>query len=1676
MADNLTKIGSGYDMIDIMQQIGSNYFDNDISTQRIGMFGFTVESLANMFGAAILDASNRQREYNVYTAQKRSTLLYEGSKLDVNIDNARPSKMTAYLGILTSSLINTHSKGGYGTPDPNSADPNHPDYKLVIEKDMVINIADYDFMVENDIMIKANYSKNTNSYTYSVQYLFEGDKDSTSNIEYTIPRYETSYKSNDKYIQSYLHTYNKDLQMLLFKVELVQITKETKYQTIIKNDIISLTGLDFNYSNNLSHFNIFYRKNNTSEWENIMKVPIYNSDENYEEDVIFYEVFHDEKKIRLNITDFNPAYNSEIRIDIYSTIGTEVNDIEYSGNGSDIIITLNSLDERHSYTGLELNCKPISSCKGATDVPTLEELRTRVIRAKATANSIDTSYDLMNYMESKDSSNDYVFIKKRNDIVERRYSCYMIPRLITKDIIPSSTLDLAIVNFRDKVDTHINHYDFDRANKNSSFTGPLYYKEGLSFIGGEVDDDSDDPGVVVYTVDEDKLPTTGNINTNNFLVPLNGIYASDSFDGSYYIVDDNGKKVINPIGLTKSTIFSTLYDFLKSNDNFSDIDIPENGIISYNIIKDITFRNNITLEDVYYMTPINDNTLSNNYYYYDIENSQYINEKEKNNYNSDSIITRIGALKNHVYTKTKNDDGYYINYQDDTACYNPTLNKELFMFANDDSSNEPKLYSPFLTSDNEIIFVKTREIINIDGNQEIQNIDISSYSQTYDITLISDNNFWYITKYEDSDISKYNLMIEDTYYNSNQRGIMCYRSPYVLKISEDEDAVEVFNIRSKFDTISYRLDEIVDDNAFSQNKLIRPEIYYDGKNLDKLYYKVTKDLQDYSKDSFIPILSTNRSASNYIKSEYQYYQADLITPNIITDYKYMYLNTDNSIRKYIPYKETIKLSDMIVYKAFSILTEEGNNYSKETDDYFGYYIKYIDDDNKVTYRMESIYTRTKSVSNSDIGEYIYNDNTKLYVKDINSTSIKGIEYNTNDSGEKVSITIKAGTPFALTKEIIENSDDVNEFNDILSGDDSNHKSESYTDKYGKSIFGTINGNDVNDPKSYYQYPIQSIRNYYSEDNNYTRDGIGFYKKNTILPINRNEQIEEDKASVEKFEIDSTRGIYISDTNEKLEDYMKIYTSPYTINYDIKNQIASFFLTAINKNVSMNMIEEESDTPINFSVSSINVFRNPISEYDQNYGTYTVTVDLMMNGDMSNAKFDKDGVSYINKGFTKNSIVLKGFIYDTLGKLSGWFDFDYQGMSDNNLNVLRFIGKIEVNDRLSETYCTTMTNLYKINDLNSETTNEDVDYSYKNKVYKYINSPKTENFINLSISNLSIGIGCYILDRSYLSGDYIEVQDGDPKPIASRNDKDVTTAKCVTESISNENNQYPIFVNKCIYTLEDKDTNSVKYETRYEKYTLANVYFNTSDTLDIYTDMSNYVKSFVGINQVDKIWNNKTESYDNVIGYEVLHLTDIPVVKYSECLNYDTFSRISENIINAHESISDLSYNIVNNFSIDFKFFRTYGPCRYFKLGKTSEESDSIDKVNLGNLDISIVFSLLIKNNLSISDADVVAELKSYIKERIESLNIKDSDDSNDYTIYISNIITDIENKFNDYVRSIELVSINGYDSSYRIIYYDKPKLDDVEYYNSLSSGDVKEYLPEYINVPLNNISIKVRRS
>lgn len=498
MSDSkLTKISNEFDMIKIMQDIGTKFFGSDMSSERIGMLGHVTESMAHMFGAAILDSNLRSKEFFTKTAKRMDTLLNEAFIYGIEGEYATPSTMRVYIGIYIENLIGKINEGGYGIRrkiDPN--DSSKDQYYFVLEKDTVITISDFSFMFENDIEIQAiPKSGLISNYFYSVRNLSTGDKDYTSytydnwdeNKYYTIPDSYTLSDAGGDYLQSAIvNIGGKDA--LIFMTNVKQISKKSEYYTVYKNDDITLTGLEFMYDDSLAYFNIYYKEDSNSEWALLNKVSSRDTNK-YSVNTIKYSIELDTKKILLSVSNFTPKFNAEFRVDMYTTKGS-LGNISYDGIGDDVYVTPTSFNERHSYAGLFVSCMPLSDATGGTDVMDMAKLRDKIILTKSILNGIMTDTDLNNYAKLKDELNTFLFIKKRSDI-HRRYSAFTIPRMSNGDIIPSTTLTALIkmnYGFQQHHGTIVNSEEKNEKNI------PIYttIKAGSAFEKVEIHDEIND--------------------------------------------------------------------------------------------------------------------------------------------------------------------------------------------------------------------------------------------------------------------------------------------------------------------------------------------------------------------------------------------------------------------------------------------------------------------------------------------------------------------------------------------------------------------------------------------------------------------------------------------------------------------------------------------------------------------------------------------------------------------------------------------------------------------------------------------------------------------------------------------------------------------------------------------------------------------------------------------------------------------------------------------------------------------------------------------------------------------------------------------------------------------------------------------------------------------------------
>lgn len=172
------------------------------------------------------------------------------------------------------------------------------------------------------------------------------------------------------------------------------------------------------------------------------------------------------------------------------------------------------------------------------------------------------------------------------------------------------------------------------------------------------------------------------------------------------------------------------------------------------------------------------------------------------------------------------------------------------------------------------------------------------------------------------------------------------------------------------------------------------------------------------------------------------------------------------------------------------------------------------------------------------------------------------------------------------------------------------------------------------------------------------------------------------------------------------------------------------------------------------------------------------------------------------------------------------------------------------------------------------------------------------------------------------------------------------------------------------------------------------------------------------------------------------LDEVPCIRHGYITNEDIALEFLNKIISEKNYLEYCISVIEDNFSIDFKFFNTYGPSYLYVTALNG--GTTINKVN-----ISLEFNLSLTSNY---DTNILSMITKDIKDYIEDITKLQN-------IHMINITNYIANKYPDSIEYFEFVSVNGH-TDWKHIY--NTQEDDSSYY-------VSEHTPEFLNV--NNSTI-----
>ena len=139
-----------------------------------------------------------------------------------------------------------------------------------------------------------------------------------------------------------------------------------------------------------------------------------------------------------------------------------------------------------------------------------------------------------------------------------------------------------------------------------------------------------------------------------------------------------------------------------------------------------------------------------------------------------------------------------------------------------------------------------------------------------------------------------------------------------------------------------------------------------------------------------------------------------------------------------------------------------------------------------------------------------------------------------------------------------------------------------------------------------------------------------------------------------------------------------------------------------------------------------------------------------------------------------------------------------------------------------------------------------------------------------------------------------------------------------------------------------------------------------------------------------------------------YIENVPMIKYDYFKTESMVEYFCTELIRRKAYIDQALQVLEDSFGMDFKFFNTYGPSKLYTLDNNS--------AYLNRVNITLTFKLGLQVNY---DENIITYITDDVKNFIEDINNVDS-------IHMSNLITEITQKYSDSITFFEFVDMNGY--------------------------------------------------
>ena len=424
MSDDVKKYTSLYDIKDFaLNVLGPKYFPEDvIEGYNIGLLGYSLDFMTTTTEDVFNTVPVVANEMFPNLAQMPNTIYNYASLFQEHTLLATPAVMECILLLPLDALLAYSDYGSDGTYK-----------KFILDQRTVVHVEEHRFMLDYDIMITMRPYRKTHIITCS--YVREYNN-SLSNIK-------------NPYIKYQKYNYN-GTQYIALLVKMRRCDKHVFETRVIDNDRINVTTIKVPFTDQLANFEVFYRESTDKKFIQLQKRLV--NSKVIKEPFCYYKLKNDQM-LELTFTTrenyFKPKFNSEIKVEYYTTDGSASNFELYTGYNVEVYRNSERYENNARVPVIAITESASTSGK---DIPNLLELRDRVADCFATVNSYTTESDLQRHFNSFDILNDVrvSFIKKRDDIFDRLYTAYSISKDSFGSYYKTNTVQLKI--YRDQFD------------------------------------------------------------------------------------------------------------------------------------------------------------------------------------------------------------------------------------------------------------------------------------------------------------------------------------------------------------------------------------------------------------------------------------------------------------------------------------------------------------------------------------------------------------------------------------------------------------------------------------------------------------------------------------------------------------------------------------------------------------------------------------------------------------------------------------------------------------------------------------------------------------------------------------------------------------------------------------------------------------------------------------------------------------------------------------------------------------------------------------------------------------------------------------------------------------------------------------------------------------------------